>query len=106
MDVEHRLARIGVAVEYHSIASSGVAVLVGQRGASPDQLANEPVIVRTKVVQRGNVSARHDEDVHGRLRVDVPESYDPIVLVDDGAGDLPRDDLAEETILHVQPTLL
>src|SRR4051812_2535183 len=35
-----------------------------------------------------------------RLRVDVVEGEDPIVLVNDRPGDLPIDDFAEETVGH------
>ena len=39
---------------------------------------------------------RHDQDVHGGLRVDVAEGDAVVVLVDDVGGNLSRDDLFEE----------
>ena len=44
------------------------------------------------------VLARDDEQVPARRRVDVHEGDGALILVDLRAGDLARDDLAEETV--------
>src|SRR6266496_1756802 len=43
---------------------------------------------------------RDDEHVRGRLRVDVVERKNALVLVHDRGWDLTLDDLAEETVTH------
>ena len=45
----------------------------------------------------------HDEQVHGRLRVDVLEGQDGVVLVDDVGRTLTCDDPAKGAIAHRGP---
>ena len=45
--------------------------------------------------------SRDDQHVYRRLRVDVLEGDQPVVLVDDGRRNLAVDDLAEEAVGHV-----
>jgi hypothetical protein len=48
----------------------------------------------------GVVVARHDQHVHGRLRVDVAERHRPLGRVHDLTGHVSGDNLAEETVVH------
>ena len=63
--------------------------------------SNRPgVVAGRQIVQRGDVPARDDQDMQRRLRVDVLERHQLIVLMDELAGNLAADDLAEEAVGH------
>ena len=64
-------------------------------------LSNERIVLRRQVVEGRDVPPGDDQHVHGRLRVDVLDRDEAIVLVDDGAGYLPGDDPAEQAFRHV-----
>ena len=83
VDVEDRLACVGVAVEDGSEAALAVAMLARQRRSAADHLANEPVVFGGNVVEGRDVAARYHQNMHRRLRVDVLDGNQPIVLVDD-----------------------
>ena len=100
VDVEHRLAGFAVAVEDRPVATLRVAVFPGQHGGRSEHRAHQRVIGRRQVIDGGNVPPRHDEQVQRRLRIDVLNRDQIVVLVDDGAFDLARDDLAEEAVAH------
>ena len=50
-----------------------------------------------------DVALRDDEDVHGSLRIDIPEREDGVVLVLDIGRVLSRDDAAENAVGHEAP---
>src|SRR5713101_5603696 len=56
--------------------------------------------IRSSVVQVLQVFLRDQEDVRGRLRIDVLKSQDPIVFVDLLGRDLARHDLAKDALAH------
>jgi hypothetical protein len=60
----------------------------------------EPVVVRSEVVQRADVATGDDQYVQRRLRVDVPDGDELVVLVNESGGNLPADNPAEEAIVH------
>jgi hypothetical protein len=62
--------------------------------------AHEPVVVRSEVVQRADVAAGDDQHVQRRLRVDVPDGDELVVLVNEPGWNLAADDPAEEAIVH------
>jgi hypothetical protein len=88
MQVEDRLARIGVAVEHRSISAGGVPVVFGDRCRASHHLANERVIASREVVQARDMPSRNDKHVRRCLRRDVFERDDVVVLIDDGCGNL------------------
>jgi hypothetical protein len=96
VDVKHRLPRLRVAVEDRPEARTVVPALPGDRRARPHHRADEIIFRRRQIVQRRHVLPRHDQHVHRRLRVDVVEGDQAIVLIDLRRGDLARDDLAEQ----------
>jgi NAD(P)H-dependent FMN reductase len=98
MNVKDRLSRVRVAVEDSPVATIGVAVLRRQCRSPANHLSNQTVVFGAEVVQRRDVPARHDEDVRGRLGVDVLDGNEPIVRIHNRARDLACDDLAEETV--------
>lgn len=54
------------------------------------------------IVQGGDVLAWNDQDVGGRLRMDVSEGNAMLVLMDHGGGNLAIADAAKETVAHAQ----
>ena len=83
VDVEDRLACVSVAVEDGSETALAVAVLARQRRSATDHLANEPVVFDGDVVESRDVAPWYYQNMHRRLRVDVLEGNQPIVLIDD-----------------------
>jgi hypothetical protein len=96
--VEDGLAGVGVAVEDGPVATRIVAMVPGNRRRSPHHLTHQRVVFLRQVVQRGDVPPGYDEDVCRRLRVDIFERDQPIVLVHDRRGYLFRHDLAEKAV--------
>src|SRR6266511_943447 len=84
-----------------SVARQPASALPRELRRDAEQLPRERVVLRGEVVERRDVLARDDEQVHRRLRVDVLESHDVRVLMDELRGDLPLDDLAEQAVRHV-----
>src|SRR5436190_12847591 len=102
MDVKDRLSRVPVRVEYRAVASGGDPALLRNRGGAPHDLSDERIIVRRQLVQRSDMAPWNDQNVRGRLRIDVVERDDVLVFVHDRRIDLAVDDSAEETLWHFQ----
>ena len=96
VQVEHRLPGVGVAVEHGAVAALGVAALGGDCRGSPHHRADQAVVRTVEVVQRGDVRSRHDQHMHGRLRVDVLEGHEVVVLEHLLRRNLAGDDAAEQ----------
>src|SRR5215470_3305428 len=99
MNVKYGLAGVAVGVEDRPKAA-GQPSLLGERGGPSDQLAHDAIVARLDVVQRCDMPLRHDEDMGRRLRIDVVEGEDAVVLVDDRSRHLALDDLAEKAVAH------
>ena len=63
-------------------------------------MADNLIVLRRQVVERGDVGFRHYEDMCRRLRINVFEGVNAIVFVYFRRGNLPYDDLAEQAIGH------
>ncbi len=100
MDVEDRLSCIAVRIENGPEAAVGDPAFPGNGSSPPHHLADQPIVFPAQVVQRGDVTLGHDENVRGCLWVDVVEGQQPCVFIHNGARDLSIDDLAEEAIGH------
>ena len=74
------------------------AALAGDLPHRLQQLATEPLVVQLR--ELGNVLSRHDQHVERRAGEDVVDRHDVVVLVDDGRGDLPSHDAAEQAVVH------
>ena len=94
------LTRSAIRVEQRTVAGlRKPALLCDERGAA-DELADNLIVFGPDVIERRDVPLRHDQDVRRRLRVDVVERENAIVLVDDARGYLPLDDFAEQAVGH------
>ena len=100
MDMKDCLAGIAIGVEDRSVAARRQAAFAGDSGRPPHQFADEPVVLGAELVERRDMPFRYDQHVGRRLRVDVVEGDDAIVLVDQRRGNLTPDDFAEQAVGH------
>lgn len=61
-------------------------------------------VVGRDLVSRGDVRFGNDQHMHRRLRVDIAEGVNKLVLVDLARGNLTGDNFAEQTV-HKQTSL-
>ena len=99
MDVKNRLTRTAVAVEHGSVSVLVVTVILRQSCRMLDDLPHQNLIIVLQVVQRGNVTARDDEHMEGRLWIDILKRKDAVVLVNDRRRNFAGGDPAKETVL-------
>jgi hypothetical protein len=100
MEVVHSLTCITIAVEHRPIAALIEAVPPGEITSDTEQGADQGIIARPEVIQRGDVPARHDQDVEWRLRIQVRERDDRTVVVNTFSRNQTRCDLAEQAVDH------
>ena len=100
MDVKDRLTGAAIGVEHGSIAFLGVSLFLCDRGRRSLHRSHQRIVMSGEIVQRRDVAARNDQNVKRRLRIDIPDGDELVILMDEAAGDLPSDDLAEEAIAH------
>ena len=95
MQVKNRLtgARAGVDDDAESVGDFQFA---GERGGHPVQMAYQRLVGRIGVERRSKMLARNNQQVHGRLRVDVVKGEAGIIGIGDFGGDLPVHDFAED----------
>ena len=99
MDVENRLTRTAVAVEHGSVSVLVVTVFLRQSCRMLDDLSHQNLVIVLQVIQRGNVTARDEEHMEGRLRIDILKRKDTVVLVNDRRRNFAGGDPAKETVL-------
>src|SRR3990170_3738371 len=97
MEVEDALARLGSDVRHHPVAAAETGLVRDalDDAEEPDQQAGVGIGQGMGI---GDVAARDDEHVRRRLRVDVAEGDDLVILVDPVGRDLARHDAAEEAV--------
>jgi hypothetical protein len=71
-------------------------------GSGPVQVPEELIVLFVSVCNGGDVLAGNDENVHGRLRLEIHEGVALIVLIHRFRRDAPVDDLAEEAAHGLQ----
>ena len=96
VDVEDRLPRLTIRIEDGPVPTFVIPVILCDRRREPTHRPNQRVVLGRQIVQRGDVGVGDDQHVERRLRADVAKGDEGVVPVDDGGGDLTRDDLAEE----------
>ena len=95
MDVKDDLAAIGVYVEDSAVAGLVDASISRDAGRGAEHVPDEGVVIRPKIVQRGDVLLRNHQHVKGRLGIDVLESAHVIILEYLGGRDFTRHNPAE-----------
>src|SRR5437016_5820347 len=59
----------------------GHACLARKTARDQEHLAQRRLVRRQRVVERGDMRLRHDQEMHRRLRADVVEGHDVVVVV-------------------------
>ena len=80
------------------------ALLAGDFSDCREQMAQQRRVFWGGVGERGDVLARYDQDMHGRVRMNVGEGDALVVFVHASGGDGAIDDFAEETV-HSFPSV-
>src|SRR5437868_2707654 len=96
MDMKHRLICICVRVYHCSLTAFRQAL--GLRDFSSQQMHLTDERRVSRFVQRRDVFSRNNEDMGGRLRIDVAEGNAARVLHDELSWNRLRDDFAKEAI--------
>ena len=97
MQMADRLATVGAGVDDDSIAF-GEALLSCDLSGGGEELTEQFGVLGCRGGERGEVLPGDDEQVRGSLRVQVGESYDSVVFVDEFGGDCAGDDFAEDAV--------
>lgn len=95
VEVVDGLAAVGAGVEHQAVAV-GEVLGAGDFAGGVEKLAEDGGVVLGGVRVRGEVVLGDDEDVRGRLGVDVREGESLLVFVEAVDGDFAGDDFAEE----------
>ena len=93
--VLHRLAGLLAAVGHHTVAFP--AMLGADAGDGGEDMGHHPGIFRGDLGRGGDVLLGDDQEVGGRLRIEIIEGEDLIILVQLVRWDLAGCDLAENT---------
>jgi hypothetical protein len=100
VDVVDHLATLGSAVHGNPISTlaeaESFAESPGDQQTPPEHFA----VSGLGSHERGNVALGNDEDMHRRLRIDVLEGEDVVVLVLDVGRALPRNNPTERAVRH------
>jgi hypothetical protein len=96
MEVVDGLPAVTPHVGDDPIAAFGDPLCAGELRNILEDSGEEIAVARSQIVGGGDVSPRQQKDVCRRLRVDVTDGDDQVVLVDPRRGQLARDDAAEE----------
>jgi len=97
VEVEHGLSGAGADVEDGAVALLDVA-LAGDVGGGEVAAADEFGVGGLGLFQSREMFLGDDENVRGRLRVDVFEGENVVVLVNFTGGNFALDDAAEEAV--------
>jgi hypothetical protein len=81
----HGLAAVCAGVDNDAVAFSE-SLVARNFGRSLEEMAEEVAVFNAGIVQRGKVFAGNDEDVDGRLRMNIGEGVAQLVLIDSGRG--------------------
>lgn len=95
MNVIDGLAAVVAGVDDGAV-SAGQALGTSDFSRGPVQVAEKLVVLLLHLRNGGDVPARDDENVHGRLRFDVSERIAVVILINRFGWNASIDDLAEE----------
>jgi len=95
VDMVDGLAAVFAGVDHGAIALRQ-SVGTGNFGSCPMKVADQRVVLLARMGNRRNVFAWNDQDVHGRLWIDVAKGIALVVLIDGFGRDASFDNPAEE----------
>jgi hypothetical protein len=94
------LACVGARIDDHAKSGVGNSVFARQARRDLEDLTDERVIIGFDIEHARDVLSWNEKNMHRRLRLDVPERNDTIVLIDDIGVDLSFDKRAKKTAVH------
>jgi hypothetical protein len=103
MEMVDGLAAVGAGIDHDAVAVSEAFVAGDLRGRE-QQMSEEFTMVLSGGGGGLDVLAGDDEEVYGRLGIDIGEGVAAVVLVDGRGGDGALDDLAEQAAHRDQCT--
>ena len=98
MQMGHHLVGIGARVYHQAIAALGHALAPRQLGGQEDAAAHQLLVLRAQFGQGRDVRFGYDEDMFGRLRIDIPDGDDILILVHNLGRYLASGDAAEDAL--------
>ena len=103
MQVEDGLPGVPADVEKDTVAGIRDPLGRGDLVRGLEHLDHDVTVRLLEITNIADVTFGNYQDMNGRSRRDVAEREDVVAIEDGRARDLPRDDLAEETIVgHAQ----
>ena len=104
MQVRDALLPVLAAVDDHAIAALVNPQLTNQLAHDAIGVADDGFVLFREFVHADNVLFRHDEHMHGRLRLNVVDGDNQIVLIHFSRRDFPGDDLAKDAVAQILST--
>ena len=96
MQVIHLLPAVGVAVDDQSIAILGNALAFREIARNREHMTDQRLVFIGDVVRCCDGLVRHDQQMHGSSRMNIPKGSDSIILVNDIGRQFAFDDAFEE----------
>ena len=93
--VRNGFSAVGTVVDHDAI-TGGEIELAGQVGCGEQQVAEQGLVGERRLVDPGNGFLGYDQNMNGRLRLNVVNGDAVLVLVGDLGGDFASDDFFEE----------
>src|SRR5215475_2841131 len=104
VDVVHDLTALGSRVHAVAVALLGEAFHLSQPSRSDKAVADDVGVGVNERCDRRDVAFAHDQDMNGRIRIDILERQNVVVLVFDVGVGLTRNDAAEYAVGHGSPS--
>ena len=102
MEMEDALPGARAAIDRDAETALRDPMLFGQSIGDAEHLPDQLMIFNRRFEERGDMFARHDQEMDGRPRIDVPESDYTAVLIDEIALNLAFDNPAEQAVVHLR----
>jgi hypothetical protein len=101
VQVENDLPTVCAGVDDQAVAGSRDPFLFGKLFGDREESTHQGFVLGQNVIDRDNVFDRYDQEMGGRDRVEVTESDDFFIFINDGSRRFPFDDLTKDAIVHV-----
>jgi len=100
MQVRHRFAGVPAIVEYEAETIVRQAQFPGNFGGFQQQMTKLGLVFGLRFGNARDGFLRDQEDMRGRLRGDVVEGNDQVVLINNPGRDFTSDDFLEQGLTH------
>src|SRR5688572_31406044 len=100
VQMKNALPCVGAGIDDHAKPRVGDSPLARQPRRDLKDLADQRAVLGLDIEHARDVLARNQKNMDGRLRPDVGESDDTLVLINRVGLDLPLRDTAKQTTIH------